>query len=65
MSQVKVIQQLKLGSEQAVNQKLTQLAAKYRKVDPDTGLPLFKNPAGVVLRVRRDHTIEVLSNCVC
>jgi hypothetical protein len=65
MAQVKVIQRIPHSSEQAVSQKLTSLAARFRKMDPETGLPLFKNPAGVVLRVRRDHTIEVLSNCVC
>jgi hypothetical protein len=65
MSQVKVIQTLKLGSEQAVSQKLAQLGARYRRPDPVTGEPLFKNQAGVVLRVRRDHAVEVLSNCVC
>ena len=65
MSQVKVIQRIPHGSEQAVNQKLAQLGARYRRPVPVTGEPLFKNQAGVVLRVRRDHVVEVLSNCVC
>jgi hypothetical protein len=65
MAQVKVINVIPHGSEREAQQRLTQLAARFRKMDPETGLPLFKNPAGVVLRVRRDHAIEVLSNCVC
>lgn len=63
--EVKVVQTIPLGSEQAVRAKLAQLGAKFRKTDEATGLPLFKNQAGVILRVRRDHAVEVLSNCVC
>ena len=39
--------------------------AQYRKADPDTGKPLYKTPAGIVLRATNATQMEVLANCVC
>lgn len=41
------------------------LGARFVKIDPDTGLQLYKTSAGLVLRPRDVHTVEVLANCVC
>lgn len=65
MAEGTVIQTLALRSPQEVEQKLRFLGARYRKPDNDTGAPLYKTAAGVVLRLANPTTLEVLSNCVC
>ena len=44
--------------------RLRQLGARLVKVDPWTGLPLWKTSAGLVLRVN-GTALEVLSGCSC
>ena len=61
----KVVQVLNLGSQPAVQQKLTALGARLRGTDPLTGRPLYKTAAGVVLRLAGPTAVEVLSNCAC
>jgi hypothetical protein len=41
------------------------LGARFVKIDPDTGLQLFKTAAGLVLRPRDPYNVEVLANCAC
>ncbi len=60
-----VLQTKQFPSTAAAQQWLSQLQARYRRPDDVTGAPLYKTPAGVVLRVASPTTVEVLSNCVC
>ena len=60
----KVVKVMPYPNTLAVTQRLRDLGALYRKQDEQTGLPLYKTAAGVVLRVR-GTSIEVLANCVC
>lgn len=41
------------------------LGARFVKLDPDTGLRLYKTSAGLVLRQIDGHNVEVLANCAC
>lgn len=45
--------------------KFRQLGARFAKIDPDTGLQLYKTAAGLVLRPRDQYNVEVLANCAC
>lgn len=45
--------------------RFRQLQARFVKQDPDTGLPLYKTAAGLVLRPRDIYNVEVLANCAC
>lgn len=45
--------------------RFAQLGARFRKIDEETGLPLYKTAAGLVLRPRDQYNVEVLANCVC
>lgn len=44
---------------------IRQLGARFVKSDPDTGKPLYKTAAGVVLREQTAVQYEVLANCAC
>lgn len=65
MSQPTVIKTLKFNSPAATTQYLAQMGAQYRKIDPQTGRPLYKTPAGIVFRPSTQTSLEVLANCVC
>jgi hypothetical protein len=56
---------LKFQTEAARSDKFRQLGARYVKPDDDTGHPLYKTAAGLVLRVKDPYNVEVLANCVC
>lgn len=56
---------LRFPTPTAREQRFQQLAARYVKPDPDTGQPLYKTAAGLVLRVKDPYNVEVLANCVC
>lgn len=45
--------------------RLQSLGARYVKRCPDTGRPLYKTAAGVVLRQKTGVDYEVLANCAC
>lgn len=64
-SAVKVIKTLQFANAQAATKYLKDMNAQYRKADPDTGRPLYKTPANLVLRVSSATQMEVLANCVC
>lgn len=64
-SGVKVIKLLNFANQQAAQKYLRDMNAQYRKADPDTGKPLYKTPAGIVLRATNATQMEVLANCVC
>ena len=64
-SNAKVVQVLPFASPAAAQQKLAQLGARFRGVDPLTGRHLYKTAAGVVLRLAGPTSVEVLSNCAC
>jgi len=61
----KVVSILDLKTPAAFQQKLAQLGARFRGVDPLTGRQLYKTAAGVVLRLAGPASAEVLSNCAC
>jgi hypothetical protein len=56
---------LKFGSPAEQQARFKLLGARYVKPDPDTGLPLYKTAAGLVLRPRDPYNVEVLANCAC
>lgn len=56
---------LKFNSPAEQQAKFRQLGARFAKIDPDTGLQLYKTAAGLVLRPRDQYNVEVLANCVC
>jgi len=56
---------LKFGSPAEREQRFRTLGARFVKIDPDTGLQLFKTAAGLVLRPRDPYNVEVLANCAC
>lgn len=56
---------LHFQSDRQREDRLKNLGARYVKPDPDTGRPLFKTAAGLVLRQKDPYTVEVLANCVC
>lgn len=56
---------LKFGSPAEQQSRFRQLGARFVKIDPDTGLQLYKTAAGLVLRPRDPYNVEVLANCAC
>ena len=56
---------LKFPTEAARSDRFRQLGARYVKQDEETGLPLYKTAAGLVLRVKDPYNVEVLANCAC
>lgn len=56
---------LKFNSPAEQQARFKALGARFRKIDEETGLQLYKTAAGLVLRPRDWHTVEVLANCVC
>ena len=56
---------LKFGSPAEQQSRFRQLGARFVKIDPDTGLQLYKTAAGLVLRPRDQYQVEVLANCAC
>lgn len=65
MSKPTVIKTLKFTTPADTTKYLTQMGAQYRKIDPETGRPLYKTAAGLVFRPSTQTTIDVLTNCVC
>lgn len=60
-----VLQTRQFSTQQQAAGWLAQLSAQYRRNDDVTGAPLYKTPAGVVLRLAGPTVVEVLSNCAC
>ncbi len=60
-----VVQTLSFPTPTAADARLKALAARFVKTDPDTGRPLYKTAAGIVLRQQSALAYEVLANCVC
>lgn len=60
-----VVKTLSFRNETEQKQYMTKMGAQYRKVDPDTGRPLYKTPANLVFRPMSTTQLEVLTNCVC
>jgi hypothetical protein len=60
-----VLQTRQFRTQQEAAGWLAQLGAQYRRNDEFTGAPLYKTPAGVVLRLAGPTAVEVLSNCAC
>lgn len=60
-----VIQTRQFPSPGAALKWISDLQGQYRKQDDLTNTPLYKTPAGVVLRLAKSTTVEVLSNCAC
>ena len=56
---------LKFSTEAQRSYRFRQLGARYVKQDDETGRPLYKTAAGLVLRVKDPYNVEVLANCVC
>lgn len=56
---------LKFTSPAEQQARFKQLGARFAKIDPDTGLQLYKTAAGLVLRPRDQYHVEVLANCAC
>lgn len=56
---------LKFGSPAEQQARFRSLGARFVKIDPDTGLQLYKTAAGLVLRPRDQYHVEVLANCAC
>lgn len=56
---------LQFPTEQHREQRFRQLGAQFRKIDEETGKPLYKTAAGLVLRVKDPYNVEVLANCAC
>jgi hypothetical protein len=56
---------LQFPTEQHREQRFKMLGAQFRKIDEETGKPLYKTAAGLVLRVKDPYNVEVLANCVC
>lgn len=65
MSKPTVTTVLTFNSPAEMQARFKQLGARFRKIDPDTGLQLYKTAAGLVLRPRDQYNVEVLANCVC
>lgn len=51
-------------SQAEVMQYVSRIGARYRKIDEYTGLPLYKNAAGIVVRVNGANA-EIMVNCTC
>lgn len=60
-----VVQTLTFRTTAEADNRLRTLGARYVKPCPDTGMPLYKTAAGVVLRQRSALQYEVLANCAC
>lgn len=60
-----VIQTHNFSTPAAAMSWISSLQAHYRRQDDQTGAPLYKTAAGVVLRLAAPTKVEVLSNCVC
>ena len=56
---------LKFNTPVEQQNRFAQLGARFRKIDEETGKPLYKTAAGLVLRVKDPYNVEVLANCVC
>lgn len=65
MSKPTVTSVLRFQTDQQRESRFRDLGARYAKIDPDTGRPLYKTAAGLVLRVKDPYNVEVLANCVC
>jgi hypothetical protein len=65
MSQPTVIKTLKFTTPAEAAQYLTKMGAQYRKLDPQTGRPLYKAASGLVFRPSTQTSLDVLTNCVC
>ena len=65
MSKPTVTKVMNFSTNDQASAWVRQLGARYVKADPETGLRLYKTPAGVVLRERTAVQYEVLANCVC
>jgi hypothetical protein len=61
----KVLQVLNHPTSAALQARLQQLGAQFRRNCEYTGRPLYKSASGVVLRLASPTALEVLSNCVC
>jgi len=60
-----IVQTRTFPSPAAATSWIQGLGAQYRRQDDQTGAPLYKTAAGVVLRLAAPTRVEVLSNCVC
>lgn len=60
-----VVQTLTFQNQSEAATRLKALGARFRKVDEETGLPLYKTAAGLVLREKSGLQYEVMANCVC
>ena len=56
---------LQFPSDSHREARFQQLGARFRKIDEETGKPLYKTAAGLVLRVKDPYNVEVLANCAC
>ena len=60
---VTTVLRFKTDAERA--NRFQQLGARFARQDTETGLPLYKTAAGLVLRMRDPYNVEVLANCAC
>lgn len=65
MAKPTVTTTLQFPTEAQRDARFRQLGAQFRKIDEETGKPLYKTAAGLVLRVKDPYNVEVLANCVC